>query len=216
MKRITIICLALASAISIHAQPIQEFRGVWVATVANLDWPTSRTATVAAQQADLVAHFDQLKAAGVNAILFQVRTEGDALYASSIEPWSYYLTGVEGQAPNPFWDPLEFAIREALDHPRTICHTQVITDFLSQFRIGGATEEAQSSAVGRPVGLVTARLQPFSSRECRHKAVGRSQRFDVRSVPGTCLLPPHGGLDVVAPTAIACLGPGASRESGGF
>jgi uncharacterized lipoprotein YddW (UPF0748 family) len=113
MKRITIICLALASAISIHAQPIQEFRGVWVATVANLDWPTSRTATVAAQQADLIAHFDQLKAAGVNAILFQVRTEADALYASSIEPWSYYLTGVEGQAPNPFWDPLEFAIREA-------------------------------------------------------------------------------------------------------
>ncbi len=113
MKRITIICLALASAISIHAQPIQEFRGVWVATVANLDWPTSRTATVAAQQADLVAHFDQLKAAGVNAILFQVRTEGDALYASSIEPWSYYLTGTEGQAPVPFWDPLAFAIREA-------------------------------------------------------------------------------------------------------
>lgn len=113
MKRIASICILLASAIAIHAQPIQEFRGVWVATVANLDWPTSRTATVAAQQADLVAHFDQLKAAGVNAILFQVRTEADALYASSIEPWSYYLTGTEGQAPVPFWDPLEFAIREA-------------------------------------------------------------------------------------------------------
>ncbi len=93
--------------------PNAEFRGAWVATVANLDWPTSRTATVAAQQADLIGLLNQLKAAGTNAVLFQVRTEGDALYDSQIEPWSYYLTGVEGQAPNPYWDPLAFAVEEA-------------------------------------------------------------------------------------------------------
>ena len=93
--------------------PDAEFRGAWIATVANLDWPTSRTATVAAQQADLIGLLNQLKAAGTNAVLFQVRTEGDALYDSQIEPWSYYLTGVEGQAPNPYWDPLAFAVEEA-------------------------------------------------------------------------------------------------------
>lgn len=93
--------------------PEPEFRGVWIATVANLDWPSSRTASVATQQADLIDLLDKLKAAGTNAVLFQVRTEGDALYDSQIEPWSYYLTGVEGQAPNPYWDPLAFAIEES-------------------------------------------------------------------------------------------------------
>lgn len=111
--RLRMLWIAVLMPLWLQAQPKQEFRGVWIATVTNLDWPSSRTASPASQQADLVAHLDQLKAAGVNAILFQVRTEADALYASTIEPWSYYLTGTEGQAPNPFWDPLEFAIREA-------------------------------------------------------------------------------------------------------
>jgi len=154
MKRITLICLALASAIAIQAQPTQEFRGVWVATVANLDWPTSRTATVAAQQADLVAHFDQLKAAGVNAILFQVRTEGDALYASTIEPWSYYLTGTEGQAPSPFWDPLAFAIREA--HKRGMELHAWLNPYRADRVPGLFTRAANHVTVTNPEWIITA------------------------------------------------------------
>ncbi|MGE5679412.1 MAG: glycoside hydrolase family 10 protein [Bacillota bacterium] len=91
----------------------REFRGAWVATVANIDWPMDRNATPGAQIADLVSTMDKLKAAGINAVIFQVRTECDALYKSSIEPWSYWLTGHQGQAPEPFFDPLEFAIAEA-------------------------------------------------------------------------------------------------------
>jgi uncharacterized lipoprotein YddW (UPF0748 family) len=117
-SRITIILLILIGAsLTIKAQsqqhPQQEFRGVWIATVANLDWPASRTATPASQQADLRAKFDRLKGMGINAVFFQIRTENDALYNSPYEPWSYYLTGEEGRAPNPMWDPLQFAIELA-------------------------------------------------------------------------------------------------------
>lgn len=94
------------------AAPKQEFRGAWISTVINLDWP-SRGASPTQQKAELLRIFDDLKKAGVNAILFQLRSESDAFYQSSLEPWSYYLTGKQGQSPSPFWDPLSFAIEEA-------------------------------------------------------------------------------------------------------
>ena len=94
------------------ASPKQEFRGAWISTVINLDWPT-RGASPTQQKAELLRIFDDLKKAGVNAILFQLRSESDAFYQSSLEPWSYYLTGKQGQSPSPFWDPLSFAIEEA-------------------------------------------------------------------------------------------------------
>ena len=103
-------CLALPAAAQIGSNPKQEFRAAWIATVANLDWPT-QGAPAAQQQTDLTRLFDRLKAAGVNAVLFQVRNEADALYASSYEPWSVFLTGTQGR--NPGYDPLAFAIEEA-------------------------------------------------------------------------------------------------------
>ena len=95
--------------------PQQEFRGVWIATVANLDWPLAahRGSSPAVQQADLRSKFDRLQGMGINAVFFQIRTENDALYDSPYEPWSYYLTGQEGRAPEPFWDPLQFAVELA-------------------------------------------------------------------------------------------------------
>lgn len=96
----------------------REFRGVWVASVANIDWPSSRTLSTADQQRELIALLDRAAALRLNAVIFQVRPAADAFYASKIEPWSVYLTGVQGRAPDPFWDPLEFAVREA--HARNL------------------------------------------------------------------------------------------------
>lgn len=93
--------------------PKYEFRGAWVATVANIDWPSNRNATSGEQITELINIMDKLKDAGINAVLFQIRTECDALYNSQIEPWSYWLTGQQGKAPYPYFDPLEFAIDEA-------------------------------------------------------------------------------------------------------
>jgi uncharacterized lipoprotein YddW (UPF0748 family) len=93
--------------------PKRDFRGAWVATVTNLDWPSSRNLTTAAQQEELISLFNELERININAVIFQIRTECDALYDSPYEPWSYWLTGAQGKAPNPYYDPLEFAIEEA-------------------------------------------------------------------------------------------------------
>lgn len=91
----------------------REFRGVWVATVANIDWPSRPGLPTQTQQKELLAILDKCVELKLNAVIFQVRPMADALYASKLEPWSEFLTGVSGQAPSPFWDPLEFAVREA-------------------------------------------------------------------------------------------------------
>ena len=91
----------------------REFRGVWVATVGNLDWPSRRDLSTAQAQQQLLRILDNARNLGLNAVIFQVRPMADALYQSSIEPWSDYLTGESGQAPAPFWDPLQFAIEQA-------------------------------------------------------------------------------------------------------
>jgi uncharacterized lipoprotein YddW (UPF0748 family) len=113
-------CIALIAApLSAQPPPIpatpREFRGLWIATVQNIDWP-NRSQTPSQQQAALRAAFDRAVEARLNAIIFQVRTAGDAFYQSDLEPWSYWLSGrnlQEGTAPSPVWDPLAFAIAEA-------------------------------------------------------------------------------------------------------
>ncbi|MEM9068826.1 MAG: family 10 glycosylhydrolase [Myxococcota bacterium] len=87
----------------------REFRGTWIATVSRINWPTARDAT--AQQAELRSILDAAEQAGLNAVFFQVRPEADALYRSTLEPWSRYLTGTQGEDPG--YDPLSFAIDEA-------------------------------------------------------------------------------------------------------
>lgn len=93
--------------------PLRELRGSWVSTVSNIDWPSSRTLTTAQQKNELTRILDTLRNTGINTVFLQVRPEGDALYASSYEPWSYWLTNAQGTAPSPLWDPLQFAIDEA-------------------------------------------------------------------------------------------------------
>jgi uncharacterized lipoprotein YddW (UPF0748 family) len=91
----------------------REFRGVWVATVTNIDWPSRPGLSTAEQQAELIAILDKAKAVRLNAVVLQVRPATDALYESSLEPWSEYLTGEMGRAPSPRWDPLAFAVEQA-------------------------------------------------------------------------------------------------------
>jgi uncharacterized lipoprotein YddW (UPF0748 family) len=108
-----ILIFILHSLLNAGTNPKHEFRAVWVATVVNIDWPDSYSNSPARQQQDLIDLLDNMKACGMNAIIFQVRPECDALYESSYEPWSYWLTGAQGTAPSPYYDPLEFAIEEA-------------------------------------------------------------------------------------------------------
>ena len=91
----------------------REFRGVWVASVKNIDWPSRPGLTTEQQKAELLTLLDRAKQLRLNAVLLQVRPSGDALYASRLEPWSEYLTGQMGRAPTPFYDPLAFAVEEA-------------------------------------------------------------------------------------------------------
>jgi uncharacterized lipoprotein YddW (UPF0748 family) len=89
-----------------------EFRGVWITTVDNTDWPSEAGLPVEKQKQELVFLLDQAVALHLNAILLQVRPSCDALYQSSIEPWSSFLTGQMGKPPVPLYDPLLFAITE--------------------------------------------------------------------------------------------------------
>lgn len=96
---------------AVKTQPKREFRGVWIATVVNIDWPTSTKLTMEKQKQQLLDILNSHQETGINAIMLQVRPAADALYAKGREPWSKYLTGRQGQ--NPGYDPLEFAITEA-------------------------------------------------------------------------------------------------------
>ncbi len=94
--------------------PKYEMRGVWVATVENIDWPSTvgtSYSAIESQKQQLENIFAYHKSIGMNTIFFQVRTTGDALYKSQYEPWSRYLTGNQGVSPaDPNYDPLEYAI----------------------------------------------------------------------------------------------------------
>ena len=120
---IAIVLLFIAFVQGINAQvpdtiknnlhPKREFRGAWIATVENIDWPKKPGESSELQQRELLSILDLLQHAGINAVFLQVRPAADAFYAKGIEPWSKWLTGKQGKAPEPFYDPLAFAITEA-------------------------------------------------------------------------------------------------------
>jgi uncharacterized lipoprotein YddW (UPF0748 family) len=91
----------------------REFRAAWVSTVANIDWPTKPNLNPAQQQAEAIAILDRAKSLNLNAIVLQVRPSADAIYPSKLEPWTEYLTGTQGTAPQPMYDPLKFWVTEA-------------------------------------------------------------------------------------------------------
>lgn len=92
----------------------REFRGVWVATVVNIDYPPKTAQNTGVQKYEYINMLEDFKKMGINAVIFQVRPAADAFYKSSYEPWSEYLTGKQGLAPDSDeYDPLEFMIEEA-------------------------------------------------------------------------------------------------------
>lgn len=97
---------------------MSEFRAAWIATVANINWPSKPGLSSEQQQQEAIQQLDFLAAHNFNTAILQVRPQADALYKSDLEPWSYFLTGKQGQAPSPYYDPLEFWVKEA--HARGI------------------------------------------------------------------------------------------------
>ena len=91
----------------------REFRAAWIATVANINWPSKNNLSAEQQKQEAIRILDLLKNANFNAVVFQARPSADAFYKSDLEPWSYFLTGQIGKSPSPFYDPLEFWISEA-------------------------------------------------------------------------------------------------------
>ena len=98
--------------------PKRELRGVWIATVQNIDWPSPRNYNAIKQQNEFLDILNSHQKTGINALFVQVRTAADAFYAKSDEPWSAYLSGLQGQGPKPIYDPLAFMIQES--HARGI------------------------------------------------------------------------------------------------
>ncbi len=109
---------ALALSTALHTSDLppnvpREFRAVWVATVDNIDWPSKRGIATDQAQLELLSLIDKAAMLHFNAIILQVRPMADALYDSKLEPWSEFLTGEQGSAPKPMWDPLKLAVDEA-------------------------------------------------------------------------------------------------------
>ncbi|MCX6227987.1 MAG: family 10 glycosylhydrolase [Bacteroidia bacterium] len=96
----------------------KEFRGVWIATVNNVDWPSAPGLPVEVQKKELRDLVEQIERLNLNAVFLQIRPTADAFYESKTEPWSYFLTGKQGTPTSPFFDPLAFAIE--------LCHSKNI------------------------------------------------------------------------------------------
>lgn len=118
----------------------REFRGAWVATVANITWPSRKDLTTDEQKQEAINILDKLKQNNFNAVIFQARPQCDAFYKSDIEPWSYYLTGTQGKAPEPYYDPLEFWIEQA--HARGMELHVWLNPFRAHHISGGEVTEA--------------------------------------------------------------------------
>lgn len=119
MKKYLIILLTSLVLLPLNAQyKKREMRAAWIATVANIDWPSQRNLTSKQQKAEMIQMLDSLHALNFNAVVFQIRPTADAFYTSTLEPWSHWLTGKQGVKPNEFYDPLQFVIDEA--HKRFI------------------------------------------------------------------------------------------------
>lgn len=162
----------------------REFRGAWVASIYNLDWPSAKGLSASAQQAELRTLLDKLAALKLNAVVFQVRPHCDALYASPTEPWSPWLSGTMGRSPG--YDPLAFCIREA--HARGI----EVHAWFNPFRaLANTAHSASANHITRAAPQLTKRYGSMiwcdpANPEARNRALGVIldvvRRYDVDGV----------------------------------
>jgi uncharacterized lipoprotein YddW (UPF0748 family) len=137
---LTIIFLSASFYVSAQQQHKKfEMRGVWIATVANIDWPSKPSLHSVTQRIEIRDMLNKLALNNINCIVLQVRPTADALYPSPYEPWSHWLTGKQGEKPNPYYDPLQFIIDEA--HKRCM----EVHLWLNPYRVTNAANTALSS-----------------------------------------------------------------------
>lgn len=115
---IFVLIVTTQSFLTAQTESGDEMRAVWIATVKNIDFPSYKFLSVEEQKKEYIEMLDYFSETGINAVMFQVRPAADAFYASEFEPWSEWLTGEQGKAPDPYYDPLKFYIEEA--HKRDI------------------------------------------------------------------------------------------------
>jgi uncharacterized lipoprotein YddW (UPF0748 family) len=134
----TLTLLSLFISFFINAQsPLYEFRGVWIATVDNIDWPAKKQYNVDSQKTEFIRQLDMHRSNGMNAVIVQVRPATDAFYPSPYEPWSQWLTGEQGKPPSPYYDPLAFTIEES--HKRGFEYHAWCNPYRANFSIGKAS-----------------------------------------------------------------------------
>ena len=112
MRKIILLILIVISITSFSQEAKKEMRGVWIATVKNIDFPSYKLLSVEQQKNEFIEMLNKFQEIGINAIFFQVRPAADAFFPSEYEPWSEWLTGKQGKAPVPYYDPLKFMIEE--------------------------------------------------------------------------------------------------------
>lgn len=139
MRRLSpFVFIFILSVSNLSAQHLKrEMRAVWIATVANIDWPSKPGLTPTKQRTEMREMLDKLQDNSINTIIVQIRPTADSFYPSNLEPWSMYLNGKQGERPNPYYDPLEFIIEEA--HRRCMdVHVWInpyrVTNALTQIR----------------------------------------------------------------------------------
>ena len=116
------------------AQSKPEFRGVWVATIDNIDWPAKGLINSDSQKVAFTNLLNMHQRNGINAVIVQIRPAADAFYPSQYEPWSEWLTGTQGKPPAPYYDPLQFMIAET--HKRNMAFHAWINPYRAEFSVG--------------------------------------------------------------------------------
>ena len=133
-SHLIIIFISIFFSNKIAAQtPAKEFRGVWVATVDNIDWPSKGNFNSDSQKVEFIKLLDMHQRNGMNAVIVQIRPCTDAFYPSQYEPWSAWLTGVQGQPPSPYYDPLAFMIAET--HKRNMVFHAWMNPYRAEFNL---------------------------------------------------------------------------------
>jgi len=175
MKNFFRITVLILLPVLINAQPAEEFRGVWIATVDNIDWPLKGMTDPESQRREYIRQLDMHKRNGMNAVIVQVRPSADAFYPSPYEPWSEWLTGKQGKAPSPYYDPLKFMISEA--HKRGMAFHAWCNPYRAEFKIGASSIASSHPLKTHPEWFLT-----YGDRKYFDPSNKEAQQFVVKVI----------------------------------